>query len=77
MDANIKTQDGTLLHLVCASDGLHTLHVLAFVCNLGPRELPVECLPVIAHGSGGRKGWYPGWAAMQPKAGTWCSGTGH
>ena len=32
---------------------------IRFVCNLGPRALPVEHLPVIAHGCEGRKGWSP------------------
>ena len=58
-EANIRTQDGTLLLLVCTSDDLYTLRVLLFVCNLGPRALPVERLPGIAHGCGGRKGWSP------------------
>ena len=58
-EANIRTRDGTLLPLVCTSDDLYTLRVLPFVCNLGPRALPVERLPGIAHGCGGRKGWSP------------------
>ena len=40
-EANIRTQDGTLFTLVCTSDDLYTLRVLPFVCNLGPRALPV------------------------------------
>ena len=55
-EANIRTQDGTLLPLVCTSDDLYTFRVLPFVCNLGPRALPVECLTGIANGCGGRKG---------------------
>ena len=35
-EANIRTQDGTLLPLVCTSDDLNTLRVLRFVCNLRP-----------------------------------------
>ena len=58
-EANIRTQDGTLLPLVCTSDDLNTLRVLPFVCNLGPSTLPVERLPGIAHGCGGRKCWSP------------------
>ena len=48
-EANIRTQYGTLFPLVCTSDDLYTLRVLPFVCNLGPRALPVERLPGIAH----------------------------
>ena len=57
--ANIRTQDGTLHPLVCTSDDLYTLRVLPFVCNLGPRALPVERLQGIAHRCGSRKGWSP------------------
>ena len=56
-EANIRTQDGTFFPLVCTSDDLYTLRVLPFVSNLGPRALPVERLPGIAHTYGGRKGW--------------------
>ena len=56
-EANIRTQDGSLLPLVCTSDDLYTLLVLPFVCNLGPRALPVDRLPGITHRCGGCKGW--------------------
>ena len=58
-EANIRTQDGTLLPLVCTSNDLYTLRVLPFVYNLGPRALPVERLPGNAYRCGGRKGWSP------------------
>ena len=38
-EATIRTQDVTLLPLVCTNDDLYTLRVLPFVCNLGPRAL--------------------------------------
>ena len=37
----------------------------------------MERLPGIAHRCGGARVVHPGWAAMQPKAKQWCSGTGH
>ena len=58
-EANIRTQDRVLLPLVCTSDVLYTLRVLPFVCNFGPRALPVKRLQGIAYRCGGRKGWSP------------------
>ena len=55
--ANIRTHDRTFLPLVFTSDDQYTLRILPFVCNLGPRALPMERFPGIAHGCGGRKGW--------------------
>ena len=75
-EANIRTQDRTLLTSVCTSDDLYTLRVLPFVCNLGPRALPVERLPGIAHRCGGRKGWSP-WLGSPKQAELCCSGTEH
>ena len=66
-EANIRIQDGTLLPLVCTRDDLYTLRVLAFVCNLGPRALPVKRLSGIAHGCEGRKGLSP-WSCSRHRA---------
>ena len=58
-ETNIRTQDGTLLPLVCTNDDLYTLLILPFVCNLGPRAITMERLPGNTHGSKGCKGWSP------------------
>ena len=58
-EANNRTHDGTLLPFVYTSDDLYTLRVRPFVCNLGPRALPVARLPSVAHGCGWRKCWSP------------------
>ena len=77
-EANIRTQNGTLLPLACTSVELHTLRVLPFLCNFGPRALPVERLKEGLHMEveGARDGHF-GWATMQPKAEPWYIGTGH
>ena len=56
---NIRTQDGTLLPLVCTCDSLNAFRVLPFVCILGQGALTVERLQGIAHGSRARKRWSP------------------
>ena len=80
MEANIRTQDGTLLPLVCTSDDLYTLRVLLFVCNLEPRALQVERLPGIAYRCGGRKGlslWLGNHAAQSKTPVHWHRALGH
>ena len=75
-EANIRTQDGTLLPLAVPVMTL-TLFMFFLLCvTLDPERSQLNVSQALHMEVGDRRVGHPGWAAMQPKAERWCSGTG-
>ena len=76
-EANFRTEDGNTLPLVCTVM-VYTLFVFFLLCVTLDQECFQWNVSQTLHMEvEGARVSHPDWAAIQPKAEPWCSGTGH